>query len=44
MSFNQEYGTTNVLLQHIRNKAKYIRITAHGKGAEMIVTINEEIT
>lgn len=44
MSFNQEYGTTNVLLQNIRNKAKYIRITARGKGADMIVTINEEIT
>lgn len=44
MSFNQEYGTTNVLLQNIRNKAKFIRITAHGKGADMIVTINEEIT
>lgn len=42
--FNEAYGTTNVLLQNIRNKAKYIRITAHGKGADMIVTINEEIT
>lgn len=42
--FNEAYGTTNSLLQNIRNKAKYIRITAHGKGADMIVTINEEIT
>lgn len=43
-TFNQEYGTSNSLLQHIRNKAKFIRITARGKGADMIVTINEEIT
>ena len=42
--FNEAYGTTNSLLQNIRNKAKYIRITAYGKGADMIVTINEEIT
>ena len=42
-SFNHEYGTTNEFLQYIRNKAKYIRITAKGKGADMIVTINEEI-
>ena len=41
--FNQSYGTSNTLLQNIRNKAKYIRITARGKGADMIVTINEEI-
>lgn len=41
--FNQSYGTSNTLLQSIRNKAKYIRITARGKGADMIVTINEEI-
>ena len=43
-SFNQEYGTTNTLLQHIRNNAKFIRINAYGKGADFIVTINEEIT
>ena len=41
--FNQNYGTSNSLLQNIRKKAKYIRITARGKGADMIVTINEEI-
>ena len=41
--WNQSYGTSNSLLQHIRNNAKYIRITAQGKGADMIVTVNEEI-
>lgn len=40
--FNKEYGTSNVLLENIRS-ASYVRITAHGKGADMIVTINEEI-
>jgi hypothetical protein len=40
--FNKDYGTSNALLQWVRN-ASYIRITAHGKGADMIVTINEEI-
>ena len=44
VEFNQNYGTTNAKLQNIRNKAKYIRINAYGKGADMIVTINEEIT
>ena len=39
--WNTDYGTTNVLFQNIR-KAKFIRITAKGKGADMIVTINEE--
>ena len=43
IKFNETYGTSNSLLQTIRNKAKFIRITAHGKGADMIVTINEEI-
>lgn len=43
-SFNTEYGTTNVFLQNIRNQAKFIRITAYGKGKDFIVTINEEIT
>lgn len=43
VKFNEEYGTTNTLLQHFRS-AKFIRITAYGKGADMIVTINEEIT
>lgn len=42
-SFNQEYGTTNMFLQDVRNKAKFIRITAYGKGKDFIVTINEEI-
>lgn len=41
--FNKDYGTTNTLLQWVRS-AKYIRITARGKGADMIVTVNEEIT
>lgn len=44
VSFNTEYGTSNELLNQIRNKAKYIRITAQGKGANFITTINEEIT
>lgn len=43
IKFSETYGTSNSLLQTIRNKAKFIRITAHGKGADMIVTINEEI-
>lgn len=41
--FNKDYGTGNAWLQAIRNQAKYVRITAYGKGADMIVTINEEI-
>lgn len=40
--WNTDYGTTNTFLQNVR-KAKFIRITAKGKGADMIVTINEEI-
>jgi hypothetical protein len=40
--WNESYGTSNALLQAVR-KAKFIRITAYGKGADMIVTINEEI-
>ena len=43
IDFNESYGTTNALFQNIR-KSKFFRITAHGKGADMIVTINEEIT
>ena len=42
--WNRSYGTSNTLLQYVRNKAAYVRINAHGKGADMIVTINEEIT
>lgn len=41
--FNQSYGTTNTLLQNVR-KSAFIRITAYGKGADFIVTLNEEIT
>ena len=40
--WNDAYGTNNAKLQRIRS-ASYIRITAYGKGADMIVTINEEI-
>jgi hypothetical protein len=43
VKFSETYGTTNTYLQAFRN-AKYIRINAYGKGADMIVTINEEIT
>ena len=41
--WNQTYGNTNSFLNEVRTTAKFIRITAHGKGADMIVTINEEI-
>lgn len=40
--FNKDYGTSNALLNWVRS-ASFIRITAYGKGADMIVTINEEI-
>ena len=40
--FNENYGTSNVLLQHAR-QSKYFRITAKGKGANMEVTVNEEM-
>ena len=43
VKFSETYGTGNVYLQAFRD-AKYIRITAKGKGADFIVTINEEIT
>ncbi len=43
MAWNNNYGTTNSLLQCVRS-ASYVRITAKGDGANMIVTINEEIT
>ena len=43
ISFNKDYGTGNTLIQFIR-AASFIRINAYGKGADMIVTINEEIT
>lgn len=41
--WNNDYGTTNSILQSVRS-ASYVRITAYGKGADMIVTVNEEIT
>lgn len=40
--FNTEYGNTNSFLNGVR-QASFVRITAHGKGADFIVTINEEI-
>lgn len=43
VTFNTGYGDTNAFLNYVRN-AKYVRITAKGSGANMIVTINEEIT
>lgn len=43
VKFSETYGTTNDKLQFFRS-AKFIRITAYGKGADMIVSINEEIT
>ena len=43
VEFSQTYGDTNQLLNWIRNDVKYIRINAYGKGADFIVTINEEI-
>lgn len=42
--WNQSYGDSNAILSDIRNKAKFVRITANGKGVDFIVTINEEIT
>lgn len=41
--WNKDYGDTNSVLNGVR-QAKFIRITARGKGTDMIVTINEEIT
>ena len=42
VKFSETYGTTNSTLQQFRS-AKFIRINAYGKGADFIVTINEEI-
>lgn len=39
---NAEYGSSNSFLNLVR-QSSYIRITARGKGADMIVTVNEEI-
>ena len=41
--WNRNYGTSNSLLQIVRNEAAFVRINAYGKGKDMIVTINEEI-
>ncbi len=41
-TFNTEYVGYNAFIQNVR-KAAYIRISARGKGADMIVTINEEM-
>lgn len=41
--FNKDYGDTNAFLNAVRT-ASFIRINAYGKGADMILTINEEIT
>jgi hypothetical protein len=40
--FNKDYGTSNAFLQNVR-AAKYFRMTAYGKGANFVLTINEEI-
>ena len=42
VKFSETYSTSNTKLQYFR-KAAFIRITAYGKGADFIVTINEEI-
>lgn len=42
-TWNQNYGTTNALLQDIRSNPAFIRINAYGKGKDMVVTVNEEI-
>ena len=44
VGFSKTYGNTNDFLNKVRNNAKFIRINAYGKGSDMIVTINEEIT
>ena len=43
IDFNETYGTSNSTLQFFR-QSKYIRINAEGRGADMILTINEEIS
>ena len=43
-TFNQSYGSSNSFLNYVRNNAKWIRITAYGKGVDFIATIDEEIT
>ena len=40
--FNENYGDTNAFLNDVR-EASYFRINAYGKGADLIVTVNEEI-
>lgn len=40
--FQESYSTSNAFLQGVRN-ASYFRLNAYGKGADLIVTVNEEI-
>lgn len=40
--FNENYGTTNAFLNDVR-EASYFRLNAYGKGADLIVAVNEEI-
>ena len=40
--FNENYGTTNAFLNDVR-EASYFRLNAYGKGADLIVTVNEKI-
>lgn len=40
--FNENYGDTNAFLNDVR-EASYFRLNAYGKGADLIVTVNEEI-
>lgn len=40
--FQESYGDTNAILNGVRN-ASYFRLNAYGKGADLIVTVNEEI-
>lgn len=40
--FQESYGTSNSFLQGVR-EASYFRLNAYGKGADLIVTVNEEI-
>ena len=42
-AWNKDYGTTHAGLNNVR-ESTLMRITAKGKGADMIVTVNEEIT
>lgn len=35
---------TLIFTENVCYKAKYVRVTAKGKGEDMILTINQEIT